>query len=303
MQKLGKYLLEHRAVTAGVVLGCSLLSLFNIPIAWIGTILIALTTLRCGAITGFYILLWAAIPAIAMTIDHGWMFLLSDTLLGNFIVWAMALILRRNNSWTALLEILTSLGVIAVITINLLKPEIHVWYAKELINAIGSLNTSFNLHLANTNIQLLATEMSKFVVGANLLFTGTILLSYLLIARYWQAKIYNPGGLQKEWSVVRLHRAFTIISITLILTIFFAAKPMLLDIALVLLIAFVFAGLSLAHTVLRNLQHGLGNAILVILYFAMIFLFPYISGLLAIAALTDSWYDLRQRFNFTIKLK
>lgn len=132
-------------------------------------------------------------------------------------------------------------------------------------------------------LDALAVMMNGLVAGA---FAMSVMIA-LLIARYWQALLYNPGGFRAEFEGLRLPGALvpavvlTGIFATIEALVFGQRHGLVTDLLVVAVAMYGFQGLAIAHHYVRNRQ--LASAWLVALY-AAVLVVPQIA-LVALAAL------------------
>jgi hypothetical protein len=133
-------------------------------------------------------------------------------------------------------------------------------------------------------------ESLKPIVGYLILSSQVFeSLLALLLARYWQAGLYNPGGLKAEMHVMRfslLEAAFLVVAVALS----FVIQP-----AAIMLfgIPFIFAGMALMHGVVAKLK--LGGQWLVALYIALVLFNQILVPLLVMLVLVDVFVNIRAR--------
>ena len=198
MRRIGKYLVAHHTIAALIALVCAALPFVGLPTEWFIAVFLGLISLRSGVKAGLYIVIWAALPAIAMTIDGHWIYLFSTLVLGNLLLWGLAILLRIYGSWILLIQSITIAGLIFVIIINLFAPNIHTQYLANLTVYFKQLNSSLSLGITSSNLQTIVKTISKMLIGMQLAFLFAATLLHLLIARWWQAYLFNPKGLHKE---------------------------------------------------------------------------------------------------------
>jgi hypothetical protein len=115
-----------------------------------------------------------------------------------------------------------------------------------------------------------------------------------MMARWWQALLYNPGGFRQEFHGLRLPPRLAMALAALFLAASFGV-PVLAGWVLYFVMPLFFAGLALVHGLvgLKKLS-GLWLGA-----FYMLLLSPVVAQLLTVAALFDSWYDFRSRVEAT----
>jgi len=113
----------------------------------------------------------------------------------------------------------------------------------------------------------------------------------LLLARFWQAKLFNPGGFALEFQSIRLEMPLAMVCIVLWLVFYSLGNAMMYGLANVFLLPFLVAGVGLFHWLARFRQLGFGWYVA----FYMFFIFLQF-GVVLIATL-DSFFDLRSRLS------
>ena len=142
--------------------------------------------------------------------------------------------------------------------------------------------------------------MSAWMPGA--IAAGFVLQSMaaLFLARWWQSVLYNPGGFGAEFRQLRLPRVLA--AVTLVVLAFLWLLPELrlaTYVATLLLAGWGIQGVALAHGL--RAQLGLNSAWLVVMYAALFFAMPYVTGFLAFAGFSDAWLDFRARLRTSDK--
>jgi hypothetical protein len=136
--------------------------------------------------------------------------------------------------------------------------------------------------------------------------TGLVLASLilsalcsLLLARWWQALLVNPGGLQTEFNQLRFGRTVGLLTLGVMLFTRFApdlASDMAAQSVMIVLVPYLFAGLAVLHGLVA--QAGRGRAWLIAVY-VLLAVIPQSMLLLAGGGLLDTWIDFRRRFSST----
>ena len=138
--------------------------------------------------------------------------------------------------------------------------------------------------------------IAQVVPVATGLFIALLLLGtfcQLLVARWWQATLFHPGGLAKEFVEIR---SGLILAVLLTLTIIAALFGMAfaIDLLPVVILPLAIAGLSLGHKWVRQNRKVL--YLLVAIYIGLIFLPVVFVAILALAGYADTWCDFRHYF-------
>ena len=165
---------------------------------WISAAAIALVTLRKGTASGGWLVLWAMLPAAivaAMSGDMGSVMLL-------LVAFCLSVILRETVSLPLALIAsvpLAMLGGLALIALNGPFLEDLVATFNEALRQLEQDMTS------DQQGELAFTSLAVPQVGALLAIGNTVVaVLAVLLGRYWQALLYNPGGFGQEFRALRL---------------------------------------------------------------------------------------------------
>ncbi|MEH6588469.1 MAG: hypothetical protein V7720_18095 [Halioglobus sp.] len=258
----------------------------SILFCWISAAIIALITLRKGVGDGAQLLLWALLPSgvLLYTVgDSGPLSLLLGTTL-------LAMVLRTTAS--------LSLAVLASIAVGALSGVALVAFGGQYLEQMVAL---FGEFLANVEQQLsqggeavqLARPTSVQIAGMLGAGTGMMSVLCLMLGRYWQAQLYNPGGFGSEFRLLRYTPAVA----TALALIAVALSALGLEFrtwAVIALLPLNFAGLALVHARVR--WKGQGTGWLFGFYLAWLLLDP-VKLMVVFVAIADSWFDFRQRWS------
>ena len=207
-------------------------------------------------------------------------------LLGTLV---LAVILRTTVNLSLAVLATVPLGVLTGLGLAALGGE----YLDQVVAAFGQFLGTLEQQLsAGGNPVELAKPDARQVAG--MLGAGTAASSVmcLLLARYWQAALYNPGGFGVEFRALRYPPAVTAL-LALAAIGLVAIGPGLRTWAMICLLPLALAGLALVHA--RVMARGQGRGWLVGFYVAWL-LFDPVKLLVVCAAIADSWFNFRQRW-------
>jgi hypothetical protein len=283
MRGLAEFIMRGRWQALGVaVLGSG-----SLLFGWVSAAAIALVTLRNGSAPGGWLTLWAILPAIiiaAISGDTGSVLLL----LGTF---SLAVILRESVS--------LSLAVMASVPLALLGGA-----ALTLFNGVflQELVATFNQALAQFEQELAQGEAAEMVFNgvsvpqvAALLATGNavIALLSLILGRYWQASLYNPGGFGEEFRALRLPVGAVLLMASAALILWWMGADWRVWSAVVVL-PLTIVGFSLLHAFAK--RAGKGVTWLALMYALWIVLDP-VKWLWVGCVVIDTFADVRGRWS------
>lgn len=283
MRALADWIMRGRLqATLAVVVAAALPLLF-----WGSAVAGSLVLLRRGLGDAFGILLWALLPTLLW-----WYFGEPRPLLVLYGTLALALVLRERVSWTPVLLASVALGVLYGVVIGAVFGEVVQDNAAELIELMPQMLGENYRQLTADDKTRVAALLVPVLVGLMASLLQLLCLLCLLLARYWQALLYNPGGFAREFRAVRLPApaaVFLLVGIFLLpgLGIELAMLTPLCSVPL------AFAGVALLHGLVA--QQRLGRFWLVGLYVSLLLFMQLVYPLLVVLAVVDSLFDFRGR--------
>jgi len=274
MRSLAEFAMAGRrqAILAAMLLGVlPVVNFLSAPV-------VALVCLRHGRTEGMIVLAWAVLPAL------GW------AVLGDVIplllligITVLANVLRATNSWEATLLSAIGVGIGALLGLYL-RPDFLLLMQQQLELVLSSPDLQGQVTAVPPEQML---QLLQAFFGTMLMFLALVLL---MLARSWQAGLFNPGGFRDEFHRLRLSWK-TAAGLLLMFTLAGLGTPVLQPLTLFFVLPLLFAGVALVHGI-AGLKKWPG-AVLVIFYVAL--LSPIMTQILVLAAITDSWYDFRSR--------
>lgn len=139
----------------------------------------------------------------------------------------------------------------------------------------------------------LLESASRYVTGmyAAMWFLASAL--GLLLARSWQARLFNPGGLQKEFHELRFGTAASGIGLVIVAIAVVLRVELFVALSMLVCAVFAFQGVAILHGVVK--RRGLTVAWLVAAYVLLLFTMPESLIFLSVCGITDAWFDFRQK--------
>ena len=195
MRALAEFVMRGRREALLVAVTATMLPMFF----WLGAAVVGLVTLRQGVREGMLVMLWTLLPAAA-TAYFGEIMPLA-TLLGITVV---AWVLRLTASWPWALCSASVLGLLfggGLITVGSgYLASVEKLFA-ELVNSIAQQATvDAPVHA------MLKVPGAGDIAGMFGLILAVTLVLGLILARWWQAMLYNAGGFRTEFHALRLER-------------------------------------------------------------------------------------------------
>ncbi len=291
MRKIGEFLLANDRNAIIVAFTLTLLPMIHLPGGFFAAIVVGFITLRKGAKPGLFVLFWVALPALALLYLKR--FGVFDILLLRcIVVWLMALILRTYSSWRLGLEVVTLIAVVAVLLAHMISPDIHIFWQTFITDYLKDVTKAASWKLSPAETKSFIAELAPIATGiyASIILLGTFV--QLVLARWWESVMFTPGRLREEFVTIRMGQAAAIVVIILFAGIAFKV-PVAKDVAPVLLMPFMIAGLSLLHYYYRQYKFLMVPVVMV--YMGLLLLpFAVVLGL-ALFGYIDAWVDFRKR--------
>ena len=294
---LASFILKGQSQAALVTATMAILGLALPPAMWLSSAAVVLVTLVYGAQRGFITIVLSVIGAglFAYLIFATPQIALIFVVFAWFPAWLSAMVLRQTVSLAYSLQVLTVLGLVAVVFIYGLFPDVGELWREPLDEVISQLaQQSDDLSLQ----ELKQTEnwVIEFMPGllvSSVMF-GTMLS--LLLGRWWQAVFYNPGGFAKEFQSLNLGKVSALVALVIVLLASYVDSILVLALAAVVLLLYSMQALSLLHAAvnIRKIK-----TVWLIFIYLTIFFVPHLLLLLILASYVDPWLDLRKRLSQT----
>jgi len=284
-----------------VIALCTVLSFLAPPLTSIlgygGAAALALYSLHAGATPGATALLGAAVVTGVLTqlMLHQGLAVVVTSLMLWIPVWLAAVVLRRTGSLAMAMLGLTGLALMLVTLIFVLFGDPGPWWVARL-ESLG------DAVAAQKELGIDTAAVAQFIETVAPLMTGTLAaglsfaaLSCVLLGRWWQALLVNPGGLRKDFYALRLNQVLSLAGIAMVglATLKLGVLSSLaLQWSLIAMVPFLLVGLAVVHASLANLKAAKGW--LIALYILMSLL-PQVLLMVILVGVLDPWLELRRR--------
>ena len=259
---------------------------------WLSAIIIALVTLRRGAKEGALILLSVLAPLALLALFWKNSMAAYNATLAVTSVWLLAIILHDTHNWSVVLLVGAGLAILGIIVVHGYITDINAWWQHRMLNYLQQMGADIPINMLRQKQTI--TYLSKIATGMQAAVLLWLNLIWLLLARYWQAILYNPGAFRAELHNISMPRWASLFSLVLLAMTLLLPVPLLIDLLPAAFLPFTFAAASLIHFILAARQaNGLW---LVIFYVLLIFALPYVCVVLIILAWADSLINLRRYY-------
>lgn len=281
MQSLAAFVMRGRLNAILVIVGASVVPL----LVWAGGAALALVTLRRGWQDGLTVAAGALAGLAAIYGLSG----SPELALGFLGLWlpvlVLALWLRYTISLSAMFQLAAGLGALGVALMHLAFPDQAALWSPLLERFGERISDPKTLEAW----QLMRERMLPVMTGLWALSVLMMVLLSLLVGRWLQAMLYNPGGFRREFHALNLGRGMALVAMVLILAAMFDGRGVINDLAMVVSAVFAFQALSLVHAVVA--ARGMNQGWLVAQYV----LLPLAFELFVVVGIADAAFEWRRR--------
>ena len=288
MRRLGAYILRGplQAITVTSVL--TMLSLLLPFLAYLlSGVSPSLVTLRHGPIAGLQVIIGSLVViAVFAYLTNMSPQISTAFALGVWVpLWLCANILRRTESQGRLVLAAGACGAGYILIMHLIIVDVSQWWETWLDHWITQALPAGQVEQYREVLTSAAPIMNA-MMAAGLVIS---LVLTILIARWWQALLGNPGGFRKEFHALHLPKGLLIAVLAgLVMMVVGKSNPgsPALDMLIVLVFLYLFQGLAMIHRTVA--AKSLSQAWLVAIY-ALLLVVPQTVLLLACLGMVDSW--------------
>jgi len=298
MQALARYIMHGRVQAIGSVVSLALLSLIISPLAIFTTAGVALVTLVHGYREGLVNLL---VSTVILTVFTG--VALSQPAIGMEMAlkfwlpaWFLASIVLARTSMSLAIVVAAAISCLLVLGFYFLTDPATHW--QEVINKqlIPMLKEAGMQIQEGPEAEKLWLFMSKIMTGSAIALFLALQTSSLLLARWWQALLYNPEGFGQEFRQLRFGMVAANIAFVVTVLVITTANELVLNLFFVVIVLMMFQGLSVVHNLVAKCK--LSPSLLIGVYALMLLTLQHgaiVLLLIASIGLLDNWLNLRFR--------
>jgi len=291
---LAAYIMKGRMQAMSIASSLALLSLLMPPISIVSSATVALVTLRRGGYEGLLVLLssCAAAAALGYVVLGNFQFAFGYTLILWLPVWLISIVLREGRHLSLALEISSVLGALAIVGFYLYAQDPALYWQTILNVMIEPMLQASEVPVEQ--VKQTIAMLAKYMTG--IIATGSVagLLLGLLLARWWQSNLYNPGGFGVEYLSLRMPLRFTLMTIIVFIVAALTSgdfSEMVGNIAIILFMLYAFIGVAIAHALIASTK---AKRFLLPLFYMLVFVVPHLVVPVAIIGLSDTWLNLRR---------
>jgi len=289
------FIMAGRIQAAFFVVVSTLISLAFPPMVVLSNAAIALITLRKGWQQGIvYALIATATLVIISVVKNLDAF---NGVIAGVVTWLpivlITSILAITSSWTKTLQLILLITVIGVLLFHMLYPDAAAFWIQLLEPIKPLLKAGYGF--SDAKIDEVINNSSQWMTGTFAAALALITIISLIMARSWQARLYNPGGFGEEFRQIQLGKQVTIGLLAATAIAVLTDNQLIIEIIMVAIAIFMFQGLSLVHSIVN--QRGMSDGWLIAFYILMFLLLIQMIVLLATLGIIDNFVNFRQKYS------
>lgn len=283
MRALADFIMRGRVQATLVVVGCAALPL----LFWLSAAAASLVLLRRGFKDATSVIAWAVLPGLV------WWFLGEPrTLMVLLGALGLAACLRAGQSWNRVLLYSVGLGLLYGVILGSVFREPIEALAQALAKGLPQMLGGFYQKLSVEEQGRLGAILVPVLVGLVAAALQLVTVLSLMLGRYWQAALYNPGGFGREFHAVR----FTVAPASLLVVgMLFGPNLGLAMLTPLCSVPLMLAGAALLHGLVA--QKRLARFWLTGMYVTLVLFMQLTYPLLVVLAIVDSLIDFRGRLS------
>lgn len=281
MRRLAEFIMRGRVQAIVVMVFAAVVPMMF----WLSAAAASLVLLRRGLNNSLSLIIWAVLPALM------WAYLDDPRpLLGVLGALGLAQVLRVTSSWSKVLLASILIGVFFAWALGAAFAQPLASLAAELNTAMPKMLSGLYEQLSADDVLLLQSLIVPVLTGLMAAVLQLLCVFSVILARYWQAVLYNPGGFAQEFQRLRLP---AVIVFPLVFGMLFAPSLGIQAAVLTPLcsVPLMFTGLAIMHGLVA--KYRLGSFWLIGLYVAIVLFTQLIYPLLLVLAIVDSVFDFR----------
>jgi hypothetical protein len=289
---------RYQAILAASLCGmlAFVLPPFSTLTNYLGAAVVSLVTLRIGVSQGLLVMVAAMLVTVLF---YQFMGVPPATIAVTVLMlwvpcWLISLVLRRTVSLAGAMLAAAVLGLVALALIYAVAGDPAPWWYEHLLLIRSTLEEA-GLFPHDVSVDVLLQDLSRLMTGVVVASLALGAVCSLLVGRWWQAMLVNPGGLHSEFCSLRFPQSTGLMVLGLMVVtqlIQGPASDMAAQGVLVMLVPYLFAGLAVLHGLVA--LHGRGKGWLIAVY-ALLGIIPQTALLLSGLGLVDTWVDFRRR--------
>lgn len=302
MKGLAEFIVRGRWQAVLVVAAAGILTYLLVPfttvLSYLAAAGVALVTLHVGTVSGVQVLLLGSAATLLFYQLAGLHAIVVLNLLLVLLLWLpcwlLAVVLRRTRSLGHALLAGVLFGVCLLLAVYGWFGDPAAWWVARLHEFAAKLGES-GITVEALGDEAVVQQVAAMMTGVVIASLVTGVYGSLLLARWWQSLLVHPGAFRTEFCGLRLGNVAGLLTVAMMVLARLlpdTAGELAGQLAMVMLVPYLLAGLAVLHSLVGRQRWGTG--LLAALYVALALL-PQASLLLAGGGLLDTWLDFRRR--------
>ncbi|MCP5142236.1 MAG: DUF2232 domain-containing protein [Gammaproteobacteria bacterium] len=261
-----------------------------IPLLWVSAASVGLVTLRLGTARGMQVIGGSTVLLAVLLVVA-----LQQSMFGVVswaVWWGVALIaawvLRSRVSLAASVEVIAVVVGLGLVLFHLAVGNPTEWWSAQFGSMLADLPDD-----TVAGFRQVLIDSAGFMTQAVAISLLASQVVALLLARHWQAQLFNPGGFRNEFHGLRFEPRWAFLVVGLVVAAMITKQAIVADLAAVSVLVYALQGLAVLHAL------GAGKKApgfwMVLIYVPLVLMFTVAVQLLALLGLIDTWLDLRKR--------
>ena len=300
MRSLARYILSGPMQAVVVVFGFAVLSLpFPFLIIFSGAAL-ALVALQLGLSQSVKVMLISTMLILVLTY-----FLLGRVSMGPLYAWLLVILIatvyRNTQSINMSLQLLTVLGILSVLFLAVIFPDLQSHWQSFLQSALKVIEKDPAFQGMWESAKLSPERLEKYLPVIASIMTGVLVSLFILITsmtvflgRWWQSFQDNIRSFREEFISIRLGRVLAVLAIVFLIAALMLKYAILWQLALVCLSIFSIQGIAIVHAFFGQFSNSIIGFVLV--YGLLFIAAPQMIVTLSALGAIDAFFNFRKRF-------
>lgn len=295
MKAFANWILARRMNALLSTSGFTILGMAMPPVIVVGFASLALVALRRGWKEGLATALGSSLFLLVLALFNQqgvWVDLVAIPLLWLLTV-VVAEIYRQFAATAWMVNGAGLLGIVLVLGAYLVLGDPAVHWMTLLNEHLRPLLVKAQVAQNEAGLDALIAAMSQVMTGGIAAFISVLMIVSTLLARWWQAMLFNPGGFRKEFYELRLGRVMAWVMLLLIAASLIGEFSLTTNLVTVVWLLFFFQGMAVIHGLIA--QIGMSSAWLVSIYMLLVLMPYYAAPVISGLGFMDTWFDFRGR--------
>lgn len=285
-----------QAIVAASVL--ALLALIFPPLGLLSAAAVALVALRNGFRDSGLVLAGSALAValFGILLTGNGVIAIAYALVFWIPVSLVAIVLRESGNLARSLQVSLAIGAVAVLGVFLMVDDPAALWAQNFQQALAPVLQNAPADFDRAQFDQALQQTSVWMTG----IMGAALMGWavmpLLLARWWQSLLFNPGGFRREFLSVQPGTMLASISLGMMVLAAVSdgqVAAVARNLCILFFCFYLVIGVSVTHCILAESRQS--RILLPLMYVLMLFVIHMLLPI-ALVGLTDSWANWRQRF-------